>query len=682
MLLLKKYPSRRHSTFQPRRRRPDAFENELAESSDSDSESSQVSDPESEEESFIPMKGKLYKQNKQKLQLYFTPGSGREIIENLAPTRKENRNAQRGSLDSQKLDVKKIEYRKKIDIVWNSIISKYSAYDENEQGDIINLKDFSIEEDTGHVETLQNFQRTNIWNDINELEETDDYENRIDPSEDPINLLSVEKISREGSKRPTSQNSRMASPPLKTSKALTINSDHDQSLILTQRKVSAVPTRSSSPRRTSVGRKGTIEPASPMRHTREPYPAMPMERPRIDMGRDPLSLLTPKNSSKAHTRLSSPGRSAPVIKNLAAPVSSSSSSSSSMAPPLSTIRRPVITRQTAHPSLPPTPTSRHSREEDPISLLTPRSRKPTRPSSPTPIGRVCHNPSTAPNSASDQRPGVNRTIRGIVGEEFSLADSHSSSDRQLVTTLPSIRPNGVLGEQSVKGGHSMEDRTRKTTPVKKRGREQEDISINKRRDVRDVAHTERHSSPVRKLMKQLLSGKQTSQQESDPMNLLTPRSTRRGRSQTTRTTTRVSSPLRAKRTPNLSSESDPISLLTPCSLIKKSTSSRGRSGQLESIHKHQQVSPPPFPLKPLPNYESVISNEANSPFISTPTDLMKGSSQQLIPLPMLNPFMFGFPMMTNYFPYNFGFPIAGSGIEGIYPRDASHNQIQVFRPTQ
>ncbi|KAH3673560.1 hypothetical protein WICMUC_003667 [Wickerhamomyces mucosus] len=100
------------------------------------------------------------------------------------------------------LEVKKVESKKKINSIWQSIINKYSAYDENNQGDIVNLNDFSIEENKGHIEKLQKFDMTDIWDglDLNnekksgkrsqKFEIIDGYE---DSNYDPINLITPSK---------------------------------------------------------------------------------------------------------------------------------------------------------------------------------------------------------------------------------------------------------------------------------------------------------------------------------------------------------------------------------------------------------------------------------------------------------------------------------------------------------
>lgn len=79
------------------------------------------------------------------------------------------------------LSLQKVESKKKLTSVWEAIIQKYSAYGEDDQGDIVNLKDMSIEHDTGHIKTLQIGDRTKLWDGI-----LDDSTNT---NGDPLNLL-------------------------------------------------------------------------------------------------------------------------------------------------------------------------------------------------------------------------------------------------------------------------------------------------------------------------------------------------------------------------------------------------------------------------------------------------------------------------------------------------------------
>lgn len=639
MLLLKNYSTRRNSTFQPRKR-ADAYHNR-ADSSDSESELSQ--DPESDSESedeVAPIKGKLYKQNEKKLHRYFTPGTGREVIEDLT-IRDRERNNQRGSLDSQKLDIKKIEYRKKIDIVWNSIISKYSAFDEDDQGDVINLKDFSIEEDTGHIEKLQTFQRTSIWNDINQIEGPDDYEERMDPSEDPINLLTNGKTSRERSKRSSLHNSRTTTPPplIKSvpKKTTTTKSseilNNDPLSLLTPRKTSRITTRSSSPRKAQT----RLEPSSPVRHRRQSSPSKLMAPSQTtDMHNDPLALLTQRKTTKS----SSPSRNAPSTRGISQLEPGLASPMSLMAPPSST-RLSASRREATRPLSPPI-SSPPELPKDSIDLLSPR--RPHRPSSPTPglRTRAAHHRRSEP-IRSNQRQTREPTGR------------HSSPVRQLMATFPSIEPIQVFKRPEMRYTPTQSFRR----PQKRRAPFEHYVQ-NKTHKVQDGQAPKRHSSPVRKLMDQLLSSKPPSTGP-DPINLLTPRTTTRVGS---RITTRASSPIRStRRTPSAVNEADPICLLTPRSSIRKGSSSRRTtsSSQFQPIQEDGTLPPPP-PYFPIPQQSAmnVASSTEYSPFIMPPPPPPPMHGQQLYPLPMLNPFMFGYPMM-HYLPYNQYYGVGNNG---------------------
>ncbi|KAH3673153.1 hypothetical protein WICPIJ_009887 [Wickerhamomyces pijperi] len=70
------------------------------------------------------------------------------------------------SISPQSLKVKRIETKKKFCTIWENIIEKYSRFDEENQGDVVNLEDFSIEENKGHIKKLRNFDRSEIWNEL------------------------------------------------------------------------------------------------------------------------------------------------------------------------------------------------------------------------------------------------------------------------------------------------------------------------------------------------------------------------------------------------------------------------------------------------------------------------------------------------------------------------------------
>lgn len=297
MLLLKNYNRRRSGEFQPRRRNYDAFSSSESELSDNEPEI--YSDLDEDEEHGRSIKSKIHDMNNAKLHRYFTPTKKRrERTESLVP---ENyNNGKKGRLESQRLDIKQIESRKKIDIIWNAIIAKYSAFDESNQGDVVNLEDFSIEEDTGHIKKLQNFQRTSIWNDINELEDQDGYEEEEiwDPSEDPINLLtrrdgSISSSQPQFSTKKDSislvtpkKNTRRSSP-IRTKTTKLVNFKDDPISLLTPRKTTRVSTRVPSPSR-------------PVQRMEMPPPAT--------VNDDPIALLTPRKTSRIPSRPTSPIR--------------------------------------------------------------------------------------------------------------------------------------------------------------------------------------------------------------------------------------------------------------------------------------------------------------------------------------------------------------------------------------
>jgi len=636
MLLLKNYPSRRSSSaFQPRRRIRDAYNRRrLSSSSSSSSESSGSEseeeipykpvknviasdsdvESESEPEDLIPIKGKLYKRNNEKLQRYFTPGTGREVIENLVPRSKQSQPYQRGSLDSQQLDVKKIEYRKKIDIVWNSIISKYSAYDEDDQGDIINLQDFSIEEDTGHIEKLQNFQRTNIWNDINEFEnvhgEGYDYDDEVDPSEDPINLLTTGKPSREQSKRSTPPSTVMLPPRLpkaitsvaSTDKKPRAELNNDPLSLLTPKKSSKLSTRSSSPSRKQTSErtpKGlgsnleeriytskqsslerrlestTSEEGRSKSSIRPPSPSIsstqsPSSPPVIDLTNDPISLLTPQKTSRIPTRESSPQRNSKSQQEQQSQIAEPSSPLYSLASPSSRSKSRVSHYQQSQS--PHRSTVSGFKSNDPTALLSPKpTRRITKP--PTPpssthgsdrMDRIKKYPITAIPLDQLNRPYLNeyQTPSKRIKGRFERSGEKRCHD--LVKNGSGARHSSPV--RRLMASFALAASHNSSVPVSR--------SANKNSTTpspKFKGSNQHKSSTIKEIRNELISLKPNNM---DPINLLTPSATSRIGS---KRPTRSSSPLRARRTPlptTGQNESDPICLLTPRSSSKRSTPRR------------------------------------------------------------------------------------------------------------
>lgn len=412
MLLLKNYNPRRSGQFQPRRRNYDAFSSS-SESELSDNEPEYYSDLEEEK---ITTKSKIHEMNNAKLHRYFTPTKKKKQRTESLVSKKYG---VEGCLESQRLDIKQIESRKKIDIIWNAIIAKYSAFDEENQGDVVNLEDFSIEEDTGHIKKLQNFQRTSIWNDINELEDQDyDEEEDWDPSEDPINLLTRKNgvISKKvwESKR-ISPIRRKKEPPVKT-----VDLTDDPIALLTPRKTTRVNTRVPSPTRFSKGS-------------------------RIES--DPIALLTPRKTTRVSTRIPSPTRSKPIDSD---PIV--------MLTPRKTTRATSPIRTTmAPPSTPKRPTSVVEQSKP---FQKPESRGRTMHRSSSPVRQLM---ATLPNLST-------RTAHLPSPTQFNFKKSkadvqrHSSPVRRLLLQLSNksnIDPINLLTPSST---------TRQSSPLRKKAR--------------------------------------------------------------------------------------------------------------------------------------------------------------------------------------------------------------------
>lgn len=70
------------------------------------------------------------------------------------------------SISLRTLNTRRVETKKKFSTIWQCIIDKYSRYDEKDQGDIVNLEDFSIEENKGHIKKLKKIDRSDIWSEF------------------------------------------------------------------------------------------------------------------------------------------------------------------------------------------------------------------------------------------------------------------------------------------------------------------------------------------------------------------------------------------------------------------------------------------------------------------------------------------------------------------------------------
>jgi hypothetical protein len=71
-------------------------------------------------------------------------------------------------LNQTRFEIRHVEAKKRLASSWSAIIDKYSKYDLDSQGDIVDLDNMSIIEDRGHIEALGPADRTEVWNDKEE----------------------------------------------------------------------------------------------------------------------------------------------------------------------------------------------------------------------------------------------------------------------------------------------------------------------------------------------------------------------------------------------------------------------------------------------------------------------------------------------------------------------------------
>ncbi|CCH42691.1 Muscle M-line assembly protein unc-89 [Wickerhamomyces ciferrii] len=589
MLLLKKFTPRVDSRLQ---QRVYAFQD--LESSESESEVEIEDDKDHHEPDVIEEKEeKLHVQgnriSNEQLRQYFTSKNSNEIIKNLpkesnsikSQPQQQQQPQTNGKLEKQQLDLKKIEYRKKIDIVWNSIISKYSAYDEDDQGDLINLEDFSIEEDKGHIKQLQNFQRTTIWNDINDLEngnsnsKHEDFRKDFDPSQDPINLLNSNNSSRCSTPSQldllnnVNQNnksipqSRVKTPTtMKSNHINSLNSDVKDPITLLTPKPSTRPTRITSPRRRALLNKSFSKQRNKPEH--------------VDLTNDPISMLTPTKPSRISTRIStrrtSPKRSSIINSN---EIPNEPSSPMRFMTPSS----PVFNQnhhqngmnevrynensdsEDDEQTLNETPDTNH----DPISLLS----KPKTRSYPSVYSRIDTSPLRSRVEPLTRQPSRGRTLKRSSYEGYTR---QSSPLRQIEEDEETI-----------------EFKIPKITPSKRNNRV---LNHSKQQPNTPLSSLRNHSNH------------KNLDFANDPICLLTPKSMTRRNS---RIPTRSSSPNSLHKRQKIDQNDDPIVLLTPRSSSKRSRSIKPQinskpppkfninSTPSTNLHPYYQPPPPPPP---------------------------------------------------------------------------------------
>lgn len=98
---------------------------------------------------------------------------------------------QKTKFDPTRLQTRHVEAKKKLASSWSAIIDKYSKYDLEQQGDIVDLANMAILKDTGHLKAMNTAGRLSVWDSA-----PDDDPVHEDQSRDPIMLLEDQSPSK------------------------------------------------------------------------------------------------------------------------------------------------------------------------------------------------------------------------------------------------------------------------------------------------------------------------------------------------------------------------------------------------------------------------------------------------------------------------------------------------------